>query len=138
MSAPSRSKAFQAAAQPSTQAAKRPAPFSIRLTEEEKARLQQEAAGMMLGTYIKLKLLHTGPLKPAAAVVERKMLAQALALLGQSRIPNNLNQLAHLGNVGALPLTPEILVELDEARAHVREIKLLLMAAVGQKTGPLS
>ena len=35
--------------------AKYPPPFSLRLTFEERARLEKEAAGMALGAYIRLK-----------------------------------------------------------------------------------
>ncbi len=91
---------------------------------------------MLLGAYITLKLLSSGPMKPAAVLAKRKMLAQAFALLGQSRIPNNLKPLARLANIGALPATPETIADLNEACAHVREIRLLLMAVVGQKPRP--
>jgi hypothetical protein len=113
------------------QSSKRPPPFSIRLTGEERARLQAEAGTARLGTYIKEKALNAPPTKRAAAVGDRKALAQALALLGQSRIASNLNQLAHLGNIGALPLTPEIEEELREAFQHVGEIRALLLKATG-------
>lgn len=90
---------------------------------------------MPLGTYIKAKALNAPPLKRAAAVDDRKALSQAIALLGQSRIASNLNQLAHLGNIGALPLTPEMLAELSAALQHVSEIRALLIKAVGLKDG---
>lgn len=113
----------------------RPPPFSIRLNHNERERLQAEAAGMPLGTYIKAKALNGTPLKRAAAVEDRKALSQALALLGQSRIASNLNQLAHLGNIGALPLTPEMQAELLAALQHVGEVRALLIKAVGLKDG---
>jgi hypothetical protein len=113
----------------------RPPPFSIRLNHNERERLEAEAAGMPLGTYIKAKVLNGAPLKRAAAVEDRKALSQALALLGQSRIASNLNQLAHLGNIGALPLTPEMQAELLAALQHVAEVRALLIKAVGLKDG---
>ena len=36
---------------------KRPAPFAIRLSADERTRLEREAAGAPLGTYIKAKAL---------------------------------------------------------------------------------
>ena len=39
------------------QAGKRPAPFSLRLSEEERAGLVREASGTPLGIYIKAKVL---------------------------------------------------------------------------------
>ena len=37
---------------------KRPAPFSIRFTEEERARLEYDAEGMAIGEYIKWRVFH--------------------------------------------------------------------------------
>ena len=115
--------------------AKRASPFSIRLTHSERVVLESEAEGMPLGGYIKAKVLNGIPLKRARAVEDRKALAQALALLGQTRFSSNLNQLAHLGNIGALPLSPEIEEELRACFQHVAEIRALLIKAVGLKDG---
>ena len=82
---------------------RRPAPFSVRLSKEERARLEAEAQGVPLGTYIKAKALGGAPLKRAASVDDRKALAQALALLGKTHYANNLNQLAHLASMRDLP-----------------------------------
>ena len=49
-------------------APRRDSPFSIRLNDEERARLEAESQGMRLGSYIKAKALGGGPLKRAAAV----------------------------------------------------------------------
>ncbi|MBV1800154.1 hypothetical protein [Siccirubricoccus sp. G192] len=49
-----------------------------------------------------LRLRRTG-----LAVEDRQALAKALALLGESRLSSNLNQLAHMASIGALPVTPE-------------------------------
>ena len=114
---------------------KRTPPFSLRLNEEEKARLIAEANGAPLGTYIKAKAMGA-PLRArrtGLAVADRKALAQALALLGQSRISSNLNQLAHAANVGVLPVTPETEEALMEACAEVSDIRRLLMSALGLK-----
>ena len=113
--------------------------FSLRLSPEDRARLTMEAAGAPLGAYIKAKVL-SSPLpvkmrRTGLAVGDRTALAQALALLGRSRISNNLNQLAHLANVGALPMTPETEAELCATLADVREMRHLLMTALGLKMG---
>lgn len=116
---------------------RRPAPFSLRLTEAERARLVEEAKGAPLGSYIKAKLLGSSlPVRTrrsGLAVEDRQALAQALAALGASRLSSNLNQLAHLANVGALPVTPETEAELSEALAIVRDIRRLLLTALGLK-----
>ncbi|WP_149541207.1 hypothetical protein [Siccirubricoccus phaeus] len=116
---------------------RRPAPFSLRLSEAERARLADEARGAPLGAYIKAKLLGGAvPVRmrrTGLAVEDRQSLAKALALLGASRLASNLNQLAHLAHVGALPVTPETEGELREGVGHVRAIRRLLLAALGLK-----
>jgi hypothetical protein len=119
-------------------APKRPAPFSVRLSPEERTRLEDEAEGVRLGTYIKVKLLDGAPAKRATAIADRPSLAQALALLGQSRFASNLNQITHLAHIGALTFTPEEQAELSAALRHVAEIRSLLLSALGKKTGDLS
>lgn len=112
-------------------------PFSLRLSAPERERLLSEAAGAPLGPYIRAKLLGDGvPLRTRRSglpVEDRKSLGQALALLGRSRLSSNLNQLAHLANIGALPVTPELESELSEALADIREIRRLLVTALGLK-----
>jgi hypothetical protein len=139
------SEVFAEASAPSIQACakdqrkrKRLAPFSVRLTETERDRLIDEAKGLPLGTYIKVKALGGSfPRRRGSgfSVRDRQSLAKALALLGGSRIANNLNQLAHAANIGTLPLTPETEADLLEALHHVREVRDLLIAALGLKSG---
>lgn len=69
----------------------------------------------------------------SVSVADQKALSQVLAALGQSRLPSNLNQLAHLANIGALPVTPELEAELTEALAAIRDIRRLLLVALGFK-----
>jgi hypothetical protein len=115
----------------------RPAPFSLRLSDEERARLTAEANGSPLGTFIKAKLVGA-PMpvrtrRTGLAVEDRQALAQALALLGRSRLASNLNQLAHLANVGALPVDQQTEAELAEAVCAIRDIRNLLLFALGLK-----
>jgi len=114
---------------------KRPSPFCIRLSETQRARLAEEAAGAPLGAYIKAKAL-SEPLKrrrTGLSVQDREALAQTLALLGKSRLSSNLNQLAHAANIGSLPITPETEEFLRECLQDIREIRRLLMVALGLK-----
>lgn len=116
---------------------KRIPPFSLRLSLEEKAYLKEKAGSTPLGAYIKAKAFaEGGPVKRRAVgleVEDKKALSKALALLGQSRFSSNLNQLAKAANIGTLPMTPEVEQELLESFAHVKEIKALLIKAVGLK-----
>ena len=86
---------------------------------------------MRLGSYIKAKALGGGPLTRATAVEDRRALSQALALLGQSRVASNLNQIAHAANLGSLVFNPEEQAALQEALSHVAEIRQLLLKATG-------
>ena len=114
---------------------KRPAPFAIRLSRDERARLEGEAKGAPLGSYIKAKVLGTTlPVRmrrTGLAVADREALAKVLALLGQSRLASNLNQLAHAANMGSLAVTPETEAELRSALADVHALRRLLMTALG-------
>lgn len=114
---------------------KRPAPISLRLNDQERAALTAAAADMPLGTYIKAKVFD-GDLKPRRTrghhpVKDHKALAQALGLLGNLRLANNLNQLAKAANMGALPLSPEVEEELMTACAAVLAIRMEIMRALG-------
>ncbi len=86
---------------------------------------------MPLGAYIKAKALGDPPLKRASSVEDRRALAQALALLGKTHYANNLNQLAHLANMGALPLTPDVIEELASTIKVIAEVRSLLLKALG-------
>lgn len=117
---------------------KRPTPFAIRLTKDERAQLEAEAAGAPLGTYIKAKALGAPPLRMrrnGLPMADRQSFARALGMLGQSRLSSNLNQLTRLANTGSLPFTPEIEDELRAALNDVRAIRRLLMEALGLKPG---
>lgn len=125
----------------SERAHKRPAPFSIRFTMEERARLKREAGDLALSAYIRMKLFgdDASPRKPHTArkrrepTVDRAALSQALGTLGQTRIAPNLNQIARAANVGALPVTPALEQELQEACAAIRGMRSALMSAIGLK-----
>ncbi|MFP7673720.1 plasmid mobilization relaxosome protein MobC [Marivita sp. S0852] len=114
---------------------KTPPPFSLRLSKEERATLETAAAGMPLGPFIKAKLFD-GDLSPRktrgqAPVKDHAALAQALGLLGNLRLANNLNQLAKAANMGALPLSPEVEEELMATCAAVLAVRMELMKALG-------
>lgn len=115
----------------------RVAPFSLRLSQDERARLAMEAAGAPLGAYIKSKILGSAPpvrmRRTGLAIEDRQAIAQVLALVGRSHLTSNLNQLAKAVNTGSLPLTPETEAELLAAIRDVREIRRLLLVALGMK-----
>ncbi len=113
-----------------------PPPFSLRLTFEERARLEQDAGDMPLGAYIRSRLLDhpAGDRRPRKAkrpVKDHQALASVLGELGKSRIANNLNQLAKAANSGSLLLTSETEKSLQEACAGVQWLRSTLMQALG-------
>lgn len=116
---------------------KRPAPFSLRLSEAERARLAVEAAGAPLGAYIKAKVLGDAPVKrlrrTGLSIQDREALARVLALLGNSEIPNQLAQLSFYAEIGSLPITPEIQSQLSAALSDVQEMRALLLRALGMQ-----
>lgn len=111
-------------------------PFSIRLSDRQREKLEGIAKGKPLGVVMRsLVFEDDGSLRPQKVrpVNDPEALGRALGLLGQSRIANNLNQLAKAANSGALPVTPETCRELSEACEDVREMRALLMKALGSR-----
>ena len=116
---------------------KSPPPFSLRFTAEERAELDHRAGNKPLGQYIREKLF--GEAASPRAVKRRKpgvdqaSLSQALGLLGQSRLASNMNQIAKAANMGALPVTPDLLEELHQACADISAMRNALIACQGLK-----
>ncbi|MEO0667154.1 MAG: hypothetical protein AAFZ99_04510 [Pseudomonadota bacterium] len=118
---------------------KREAPFSLRLTFEERSKLEAAANGVPLGTYIKAVLFdddlpqvrrrNTQPVK------DHQVLGCVLAALGQSRLSANLNQMARAVNTGTLPVHPETEADLRQACSDVHMMRAALLEAFGKEGG---
>ncbi len=124
------------ASQSEPKSQRRAPPFSLRLTFEERARLEREAGDMPLGAYIRSRLfgepVSDRPLRQRKRPVkDHQALGQLLGELGRSRIANNLNQLAKASNSGSLPLTPETESSLREACTGIHWMRIALMQALG-------
>jgi hypothetical protein len=111
-------------------------PFCLRLSFEERARLEELADGQPLGAYIRSRLLDEAPRRKALSVNDKDTLLRVLGKLGQSRISNNLNQLAKLANSGALPVTPDTEAALMQAVNDVAAMRKLVIDALGLDSGP--
>lgn len=113
---------------------------SLRMTFEEKARLQQDAGGLPVSEYMRWRLFDPNNPPPRRRgknpVKDHQALAQALGLLGQSRLSSNLNQLARSANTGSLPVTPDTEAALMVAFAEVHEIRRLLIEALNLEVEP--
>jgi hypothetical protein len=118
---------------------KYPPPFSLRLTAAERARLESDAAGKTLGTYIRERLLgeNAAPRKRRgnSPIKDHEALGRVLGALGQSRLSSNLNQLAKAVNTGSLPVTPETEAELKQACREVSDLRDELLRALGKSPG---
>ncbi|WP_299829383.1 hypothetical protein [uncultured Roseobacter sp.] len=119
---------------------KREAPFSLRLTFEERAKLEEAANGVPLGAYIKA-VLFDGDLSKVRRrntnpVADHAALGRVLAALGGSRLSNNLNQLARAVNTGTLPVYPETEAELRNACTDIAAMRAELLRALGSDGGP--
>jgi hypothetical protein len=105
-------------------------PVSLRMTFEEKAKLETDAAGLSLAAYIRSRLFDPDNPPPRRRSKDHQALAKALGLLGQSRLSANLNQLARSANSGSLPVTPDTEAALLSAVDDIRELRRLLIAAL--------
>lgn len=117
--------------------AKRPSTITLRLTAQERAKLEELAQTMTLSAYIRMVLFaeEVSPRKSSskAPIKDREELAQVLALLGQSKIANNLNQLAKEAHLGSLLMDEETQDQINEAYLHVLDMRQHLIRALGLK-----
>nr|WP_306264945.1 plasmid mobilization relaxosome protein MobC [Pararhizobium sp. IMCC3301] len=128
-------KAFAGASAPRDEAPAKAPRVTLRLTEDELAQLKHLSAGMSVSAYIR-KCLFGGDGAPRkirlrAPVKDQEALGRVLGLLGQSRIANNLNQLAYDANSGTLLLDQQSEDQINEAYAYVRSMRLDLTQALG-------
>ena len=114
---------------------KRPAPFSIRLSDEERAFLERKAGSKPLGTYAREKLLDgaqtprkTIPRKPK---VDYELLGRILGLLGECELTSLICLLAVAAESGSVVLDEEANVQVKEACTDIQEIRLILIKALG-------
>lgn len=121
-----------------SQKSKRSAPLSLRLTDDERERLEAQAGGMALGGYIKSVVFDDKAPKyrkqKKPPVAEQQLLAEILARLGASRTSSNLNQIAKHLNQGTLIIDDELAADLHRAIAEIAWMRVSLMQALGIKS----
>lgn len=112
-----------------------PSPVSVRFTPEERELLEKAAKGRSLSSFIRDQVLAENAtrrkIRNLMPVEDEQELARVLGLLGQSRIANNLNQLAKDANCGVLVMEPETRKQIEEAYAHVKSMRDSLVRALG-------
>ncbi|MEQ8602873.1 MAG: hypothetical protein RIB45_06110 [Marivibrio sp.] len=121
-----------------TKKQKRPAPFSIRLSADERAYLERKAGNRPLGGYIRGKLLgdEKAPRKATRApAIDYAMLGQVLGVLGKSELATHLCLLAAAAEAGRLELAEQDRAALKDACEDVRVVRALLVSALGLKSG---
>lgn len=112
----------------------KPAPFSLRLTLEERAILEKAAGNTPLGAYIRARLLNDAQSylrkRQKRPIKDHQALGHVLGELGKARLANNLNQLAKAANIGALLVTPDTEKAIQEACLAVQHMRTMLMMAL--------
>ena len=110
---------------------------TLRLSADDHARLVEMADGMALATFIRAKVLDEKlprtRCRSTASIGDKQAIAQILGLLGQSRIANNLNQLAYHANIGSLAMDETAIAQLDEAYEQIIVLRQTLIKALGSR-----
>jgi hypothetical protein len=125
-------------ARQSGQRKKRMAPLSVRLSPEERTRLEALAGKQPIGAFVKSRMFAANdniPLQPygRSPVHERKELARILGFLARMDIFLILKELLKAMGNGHIQLKPEIESALNTAFLDLREIRCLLIEALGKK-----
>ncbi|MEM7776513.1 MAG: hypothetical protein AAF732_12965 [Pseudomonadota bacterium] len=110
--------------------ARRPAPLSLRLSDNERTGLKARAGQQNLHAYIRARLLAANDNVPADCKDGRKQLAQVLAKLGQGDIAANLRSLAVVAKSGSLVVDEATVQAIQRACTDIAEVKSLLMCAL--------
>ena len=125
--------------QPKSEKKKREAPFSLRLTKEEKAYLKQQAGNRSLNAYMREKLLgdKAAPRKETRQPgMDDKQYAKLLSMLGDTRYSSNLNQLAKHANMGTLDVSDDTQQQLEDAYMAILTMRDTLFMALSLKDYP--
>lgn len=119
---------------------KRPSPITFRLTDDERERLKNLSEGMPVSAYIRACVFGENVARRKrrsyTPVADQKAMAKALAMLGATRIANNLNQLAYHANAGSLLVDDDTLGKIEEAYGHVCSMRAALINALGLQADP--
>ena len=127
-------KAFNASAYSAKRLSTATRPFSIRLSKTERQLLEQEAGAQSLGTYVRARLLDgVARHRTGTAPKDTAAISQVLGKLGRLQLSSNFADLVIAARAGAIAMTPELERELQTACQDVREMRDLLMRALGFK-----
>ena len=108
---------------------------TLRLSPDELARLKLAAEGVSISAYVRKRLfgkdVSLRKTRSRVPVKNQAALAQVLGKLGETRIANNLNQIAYEANCGSLLMDQHTEQELLIACAQIAWIRLKLIEALG-------
>lgn len=111
--------------------------ITLRLTSDELTQLQHLSSGISVSSYIRKCVFGANvasrKIRSRVPVKNQEALAQILGMLGQSRIANNLNQIAYQANCGSLLLDGATEDEIKMACAYIAFIRVKLIEALGLK-----
>lgn len=110
-------------------------PFSLRLSEDERALLRQRAGKQALGDYIRSCLFGDAAKSSKRRTPRDRDVecAKALAGLGRSELSTNIATIANAAAIGALPVTPDLEETLRAACRDVRMMRDALIKSLGVK-----
>lgn len=114
---------------------KQGSPFSIRLSEIERAELERRAGNQSLGDYIRSQLFgdKARVTKRRATRDDDVVYAQALASMGQSEMAASLRSMASSARIGALPVTPDLIDTIERTCRKIQTACDGLIAQLGVK-----
>lgn len=115
-----------------SQKRKRPSPLSVRLSGDERAKLEKDAAGQSLNSYVKERLF-AGKRSRKGAVKDNEALARALSMLGRSDIQTRLSALLLAIEAQKLVASAEVERDIRNACKDVATIRAELVTALGLK-----
>lgn len=116
-----------------------PKPVCVRFTDCERAELERKAGDLTLSAYVRSQCVGDAAephrTRGKRPVKDYEALCQVLGVLGKSKLPNNVNQLAkavHTGTLGLPEVTEEAILK---AAYDIAYIRLTLIKALGLKDG---
>ena len=133
---------FSAAIKPALSRKKRTPPVSVRFSDDERAWLEQQAAGRPLSAVIREAVLAgsgtTRTPRRRMPVKDHEALARLLGLLGRSEIGQKLGGILLAVKLGELHLDDEARQNLREACSDVAAMRCDLVKALGLRAGDQS
>lgn len=128
-------KAASSESSPLPQKPKRPSPLSLRLSADERTRLEREAGGMALGAYIKSRLFDgaTPPTrsKRKSPLKDHAALARGLNFLRHSNLGASMQHISDAANDGRSRFTRDERKRIEQACADIATMRGAILEALG-------